>query len=291
MMRGRVLITGADGFVGRATTAVLMREGYDVLPTGRASRPADPLPGYRVLDVTSRTMWEAIPACEALIHCAGVFGPGVSEGEMNAVNVGGTQAAVDWAASVGVTRFVLMSSGGVYGPSDRRRTEADEPDPQDAYARSKLEAERLLRAAPIASVILRLYFPVGAGQSRGVVARLARQIILGEAVRTRSDGGPVLTLTDVREVARCAVAAVSGKVSEGCFNVGGSKDYQMSSLIRSVAAAVGREPEVVYDESLIGDWRGDSTRIEQILGSLGDADDAIRQCAHDVASSTDRSIA
>jgi nucleoside-diphosphate-sugar epimerase len=96
---------------------------------------------------------EILPGIEAVIHLAGRVHI-MSEIEINslaafrAVNVDGTLSLARQAAAAGVKRFVFMSSVKVNGEtslSGRPFTEADAPNPQEAYSQSKYEAEHGLR--------------------------------------------------------------------------------------------------------------------------------------------------
>jgi nucleoside-diphosphate-sugar epimerase len=149
----RVLLTGATGFVGRALCGHLAQCGYTVRA---ALRSGVPLPqgateGAVVGDMSGQTDWASgLSDVDFVVHAAGrahmTGADGADEARFMEVNANAARRLADAAGHAGVRRLVYVSSIKVNG----ERTEvaafsaADRPDPQDAYARSKLRAEELL---------------------------------------------------------------------------------------------------------------------------------------------------
>jgi nucleoside-diphosphate-sugar epimerase len=147
----RVLITGGHGFVGHALFERLRAEGRDPLKVSRqALRPGE----LAVGEIGLTTDWSKVFLnCAVVIHLAArVHVMHDTEADpltaFRAVNVDGTLNLARQAAAAGVKRFVFISSVKVNGESTspgRVFTEADAPNPQDAYGQSKHEAEQGLR--------------------------------------------------------------------------------------------------------------------------------------------------
>jgi nucleoside-diphosphate-sugar epimerase len=150
---GRVLVTGANGFVGHAVVARLRSIGRPVrlavrVPNGRSD-------AVRVPDVGPDARWEeALDGVEVVIHLAArvhVMREGASDplAEFMRTNVAGTDRLAREAARAGVRRFVFASSIKVLGeeaPIDAPFDDASPPRPLEPYGVSKLEAERALLA-------------------------------------------------------------------------------------------------------------------------------------------------
>jgi nucleoside-diphosphate-sugar epimerase len=153
----RVLVTGASGFVGRtllATTAPLQ------LRAAVRSNPVPEFAGEQVVvgDIDGQTDWsKALAGMDCVVHLAArvlVMRPTAKDrSEFEHTNVLGTEQLARAAAAAGVKRFVFLSSIKVNGESsgDRPFRADGIPQPQDDYARSKLEAERRLSAIEAAS--------------------------------------------------------------------------------------------------------------------------------------------
>ncbi len=160
----KVLITGASGFVGRATCAWLVAQGREVAGAVR-QLPARPLAGvdYRIVsNLDACTDWRAaLAGVEGIIHCAArvhVMRETADDplAAFRSANVAGTERLARQAAAAGVKRIVFISSIKVNGeetapplsgplPQGRGRfREDDTPAPQDPYGQTKWEAEAML---------------------------------------------------------------------------------------------------------------------------------------------------
>jgi nucleoside-diphosphate-sugar epimerase len=158
-----VLVTGGSGLVGSHVIEALRARGVPVRALARpaaaaavASLGAEPVTG----DVTDAAAWQRACAggVTGIVHAAAIVQRPVPWATYEAVNVGGTRLAVA-AARAARARLVHVSSVAVYGgsadyrPERERRTEDTPFRPiaeHDGYARSKREAEALVRAAATA---------------------------------------------------------------------------------------------------------------------------------------------
>ena len=151
----KVFVTGANGFVGGE---VLQRlSAMSGLQVVASVRRAPGLTGTTVDEMgglTAQTDWSlALAGADAVVHLAArvhVMNDTSADplSAFRAVNVGGTLNLARQAAAAGVKRFVFVSSvkvNGEFTPSGRAFNEADTPNPQDAYGKSKHEAEQGLR--------------------------------------------------------------------------------------------------------------------------------------------------
>jgi nucleoside-diphosphate-sugar epimerase len=153
----RVLITGASGFVGRM---LLATNAPFQLRAAVRSNPVPEFAGQQVVvgDIDGQTDWsQALAGMDRVVHLAArvlVMRPTAKDrSEFEYTNVLGTEQLARAAAAAGIKRFVYLSSIKVNGESsgDRQFRADDIPQPQDDYARSKLEAERRLTAIEAAS--------------------------------------------------------------------------------------------------------------------------------------------
>jgi len=153
----KVLVTGANGFVGQA---VLLRlngvSGVTALGSvRRAAMVADAgAPRVSVGELSAQTDWSgALAGVQVVVHTAArvhVMQEAAPDplAEFRRVNVQGTLSLACQAAAAGVRRFVFVSSIKVNGeatPLGHPFTADDEPAPLDAYGVSKMEAEQGLR--------------------------------------------------------------------------------------------------------------------------------------------------
>jgi nucleoside-diphosphate-sugar epimerase len=153
----KVLITGLNGFVGKALGDKLVEKGFNVNGAVRSWVPVD-FPGaltkYLIKDIDSSTDWQkALENVKVVIHLAArvhVMKDTATDAlaEFRKVNVEGTLNLARQAAKAGVQRFIFISSIKVNGEGTllgHPYTAEDQPAPVDPYGISKREAEDALR--------------------------------------------------------------------------------------------------------------------------------------------------
>jgi nucleoside-diphosphate-sugar epimerase len=172
---GKVLVTGAHGFIGRALCKHLAAMGVAHVKTVRTPAFGDPDANAAILGDLAAADWDdALVGVDSIVHLAGRAHIRKRDGgdptHYVVANVHVTRRLCDAAARAKVRRIVLASSVKVYGESTRigRPFRAGDPAaPRDAYAHSKAEAERVLWQAcegnRIEGVVLRLPLTYGAG--------------------------------------------------------------------------------------------------------------------------------
>lgn len=154
----RVLVTGANGFIGSAVVRALVQKGYRVRclvrPTSRTAR-IDPLPVERVVgDVCDvESVRAALKGCGSVVHLAGISRwTEIHSPRMDGVVVGGTANVLVAARETGAPRIVFVSSAVAVNGS-RRPSVHTESSPSSldlgryVYARAKREAEARCRQA------------------------------------------------------------------------------------------------------------------------------------------------
>lgn len=150
-----ILVTGANGFVGRYLCALLRSRGHKVRAVVRSATceapDVDEL--FFVSDLTdSVSLSELLVGCDCVVHLAArahLLNDKSTDplSEFRLANVSTTVALATCAANVGVKRFVYVSSIGVNGQFTKGIpfSESQLEHPHDDYALSKLEAENALR--------------------------------------------------------------------------------------------------------------------------------------------------
>lgn len=166
-LEGKVVLTGASGFIGGRLRERLLADGADVLSLRRRGSP--PSKAGRSVELD----YEDLPALERLfaveqpryvLHVAGAT-KGVRYDDFWRANVMPTQNLVRAAAPLqaGLERFTLVSSLAAYGPTVAGAPlhEASPRRPVEFYGKSKLEAEQVLEAQGEAGLRWTILRPAG----------------------------------------------------------------------------------------------------------------------------------
>jgi nucleoside-diphosphate-sugar epimerase len=155
-MSNSILVTGGNGFIGKAFAFRALAAGFKVRIAARSKSPdLNRFEDYfLVSNLNSATEWSpALSGIDTIVHCAARVHV-MSEKDCDPlelyrkVNVEGTLNLAHQAALSGVKRFIFISSVKVHGESTIPGiafTENDAPNPVDDYAKSKCEAELGLR--------------------------------------------------------------------------------------------------------------------------------------------------
>jgi nucleoside-diphosphate-sugar epimerase len=247
----RVAVTGATGFVGRAVCDRLEREGCHVRKVLRPGHDLRPGLDFRVEDIGPLTEWSgAFESVDSVVHLAArvhVMRDSAADPltAFRRTNVEGTEALARAAVRAGVRRFVFVSSVKVYGErtGDQPFTERDTPHPEDAYSRSKWEAEqRLAEVAAgtgMAVTILRPPLMYGPGV-KGNFLSLMRAVARGWPL-------PLASIRNARSLLYVgnladAIACCLGDARSGLhtYLLSDREDVSTPELIRRLSAAFGR---------------------------------------------------
>jgi nucleoside-diphosphate-sugar epimerase len=147
----RFLITGATGFVGGHLAETCVRKEQQVSAVVRASSDVKELERLGVTLVRGELsdaglMRQAVTEADIVVHCAAKVGDWGPVEEYRQVNVEALRVLLDACKGQALSRFILMSSLGVYQARNHIGTNETEPLPtshRDGYSQSKVEAEHL----------------------------------------------------------------------------------------------------------------------------------------------------
>ena len=269
----RILVTGADGFVGGYLLPRLAAAGHEVVGTARPGSE-----GHRAdaaawipleLDDPESVASALADPVDAIVHLAAMASNAEARrdpGRAWSVNAAGTARLAAAAAALreagnGDPVFLLVSSGEVYGsgpPLPRR--EDEQLRPQSPYAASKAGAELAVletgRRTGLRVLVARPFQHTGPAQStRYVVPALARRLhdarAAGQrAVRTGSLD-PVRDILDVRDVVGAYLLLLERGVPGTIYNVARGEGVALHDLFDRLAVLVGVDARPESDPALM----------------------------------------
>ena len=231
-----VLVTGADGFLGRHIQQDLTRHGFDVLPKRRTDG-----------DVTEIITWDKFPSSDYLVHLAGLtFVPASWENPTDFVqsNSVSTSHALDFCRK-NKTKMIFLST---YLYSSKLQTpikETDEIEPANPYALSKLLGEQLCsfyaKQFGVEVIILRPFNVFGSGQNlRFLIPSIISQAIKGDEISVL-DIRPARDYVFIEDLLDAVHKSITSDLRFGIINVGTGIASTVEQLIFSLADVIGRK--------------------------------------------------
>ncbi|WP_191218682.1 GDP-mannose 4,6-dehydratase [Agrobacterium salinitolerans] len=298
----RILITGANGFVGywlRRHLLEVLPTGCEVISTSKDGRlcstlPSDALEVPLALDITDDLAVEQVIKNwrpDVIIHLAAVSNvveAGVSPKKTFAINVGGTiSLALHTREYCPEALFVFVSTSEVYGESFIDRTSPIDEDavlsPMNVYAASKAAADLFVGQMSrngLRSVRFRPFNHTGPGQSEDfVVSSFAAQIAriekgLQEPVIKVGNLEAIRDFADVRDIAAAYVSVATSSPNELrsglTLNLSTGVGRRVGDILAELLSLSGHDIKIVEDPNRMRPSEircaiGDSRRARELL--------------------------
>ena len=267
----KVLLTGANGFVGIEAARQLVEAGHEVLaldslrygPWRFDAKFAEQLTVVE-LDLRDREQVAAHVgqfAPDAIIHLAAIhFIPECERLPNEAVSIN-IEATVNLLAVCPTDcRFVFASTAAVYAPSDSPHVETGEIGPMDVYGHTKLAAEGLVthyaKTRGFEAVIVRLFNVVGPGETNPhLLPEIIKQLRSGVRTLKLGNTAPKRDYIYVGDAAAGFIAAALRPLSGGerlaVANLGTGSQYSVSDMVDRIATIVGDDVSIETDPAKV----------------------------------------
>lgn len=268
--KGRVLVTGAGGYIGAHTCIALKEAGYEVIGIDRNYELAPWTTKF--VDVAikadfSDLQYEGTPLGDAVgvLHIAGtsLVGPSVFDpATYYHNNVGATARFIRKLADAGFKgNFIFSSSAAVYGePKSDSIPETDPISPISPYGQSKAMAERVIEDSAVAygfkAASLRYFNACGAdakrrhGQVKGathLIARICESVMQDKELIINGDDYPTKSGTCVRDylhvtdIAEAHVKALQGlSKTYDAYNLGTGMGWSITEVVDTFEQSLSR---------------------------------------------------
>lgn len=284
-LMSKLLVTGADGFIGSHLTEALVRAGHDVRAFVLYNSfnswgwlddcAPDVKGGFDVFAGDIRDphgVRAAMKGCDAVLHLAALIAIPYSYHSPDTyvdTNVKGTLNIVNAARDLGIDRVVHTSTSEVYGTA--RFVPMHEGHPlqgQSPYSASKIGADQIAMSFytsfDLPVVTLRPFNTYGPRQSaRAVIPTIITQIAGGEREIRLGSVEPTRDFNFVADTVQGFIAALSADSAVGeVVNVGSGFEVSIGETARLVAQAMGAEIQIVTDEQRL---RPDKSEVERLF--------------------------
>lgn len=283
----RVLVTGADGFIGSHLTEALVRAGYDVRAFvlynsfgswGWLDRCAPDVRGrFEVFAGDVRDphgVREAMRGCEAVLHLAALIAIPYSYHSPDTyvdTNVKGTLNVVQAARELGVAKVIHTSTSEVYGTA--RFVPITEEHPlqgQSPYSATKIGADQIALSFHAAFgtpvTVVRPFNTYGPRQSaRAVIPTIITQIANGVRRIKLGSLHPTRDFNYVADTVGGFLAALASEKGAGeVVNLGSNFEVSIGDTAKAIAEVMGAEIEIVTDDQRL---RPEKSEVERLWAS------------------------
>lgn len=285
-LRGRrVVVTGADGFIGSHLTEALVAHGCEVTAFVYYNSfnswgwldtvPADTLAGVKVFagDVRDPNgVREALKGADAVFHLAALIGIPFSYHSPDSyidTNVKGTLNVLQAARDLGVERVAVTSTSEVYGTA--RYAPIDEQHPlqgQSPYSASKIGADKIaesfFRSFALPVVTVRPFNTYGPRQSaRAVIPTIVTQLLAGAREVKLGAVHPTRDLNYVTDTAAGFIALAECDAAIGReVNLGSGREVSIGELAAMIIDRIAPGATVVADDQRL---RPAASEVERLL--------------------------
>jgi len=268
VMKKKVLVTGAGGFIGSHLTEELVACGYQVkafihynsrnswgwLDSSVYKKQIEVISGdIRDADIVRYAMDDV----EIVFHLAALIGIPYSYYSPEAyvdTNIKGTLNILQSALDFGVKKVVLTSTSEIYGTAQFVPiTELHPINPQSPYAASKSAADFLgitfYKSFNLPVVIVRPFNTFGPRQSaRAIIPTIITQILAGRKRVKLGSLGPTRDLTYVEDTVKGFIRAGESKNGIGeVINLGNRSEISIRDLVYLIAKVMGISVEIQED--------------------------------------------
>jgi NAD dependent epimerase/dehydratase len=283
----RILVTGADGFIGSHLTEVLVRAGYDVRAFvlynsfnswGWLDHCGEDVEGrFEVFagDIRDPSgVRAALKGCDAVLHLAALIAIPYSYHSPDTyvdTNIKGTLNVVQAARDLGVSKVVHTSTSEVYGTAKFVPITEDHPlQGQSPYSASKIGADQIAMSfytsfdTPVA--IIRPFNTYGPRQSaRAVIPTIITQIANEKKQIKLGALSPTRDFNYVADTVAGFIAALKSEKSVGeVINIGSNFEISIGDTAHAIAKVMGAEIEIVSDEKRL---RPEKSEVERLWAS------------------------
>lgn len=282
----KVLVTGADGFIGSHLVEALLAKGCDVRAfvyynsfNSWGWLDTLPLDIARGLDVFSgdirdpNGVFEAMKGCDVVFHLAALIAIPFSYHSPDSyvdTNIKGTLNVLQAARRLGTERVVITSTSEVYGTA--QYTPIDEKHPfqgQSPYSATKIGADRLAesfyRSFDTPVVIVRPFNTYGPRQSaRAVIPTIITQLLLGQTELRLGSLTPTRDFNYVKDTAQGFIALAEADLAVGKeINIATGKEHSIGDVAQVLISELNPNARIITDDQRL---RPEASEVFRLMG-------------------------
>lgn len=283
-MGKKILVTGADGFIGSHLVEELRNRGYDV----RAFVQYNSFNSWGWIDTFSQEMKkdievfsgdirdaygvkEAMRGCDSVLHLASLIAIPYSYHSPDTyidTNIKGTLNVLQAARELNISKIVHTSTSEVYGTAQYVPIDEDHPlQGQSPYSASKIGADQIAlsfyRSFDTPVSIIRPFNTYGPRQSaRAVIPTIITQLASGQNKIKLGSLSPTRDFNYVKDTVNGFVSMMNNdNVNGEIINIGSNYEISIGDTVKVIASAMGKDIEIESDESRLRPQKSEVDRL------------------------------
>ena len=283
----KVLVTGADGFIGSHLTETLVEKGYDVKAFTFYNSfnswgwldtlPKDKLNQIEVFSGDIRDpngVYEAMRGVDKVFHLAALIAIPFSYHSPDSyvdTNIKGTLNVLQAARKHDTSRVLITSTSEVYGTAQYVPIDENHPfQGQSPYSATKIGADRLAesfyRSFNLPVTIVRPFNTYGPRQSaRAVIPTIITQLLSGKTEIKLGSLTPTRDFNYVKDTVNgfIAISEADNVIGEE-INIATQKEISIGQLANEIIAQINPSAKIVCEEERL---RPEKSEVNRLLGS------------------------
>jgi NAD dependent epimerase/dehydratase len=283
-LKGKILVTGADGFIGSHLTEVLVRQGYDVRSfvyynsfNSWGWLDSSPEEIKRELDIFAgdirdpHGVKEAMKDCENVLHLASLIAIPYSYHSPDTyidTNIKGTLNILQAARELDVSKIVHTSTSEVYGTALYVPINEEHPlQGQSPYSASKIGADQMAlsfyRSFETPVSIIRPFNTYGPRQSaRAVIPTIISQLANGQKQIKLGALHPTRDFNYIKDTVDGFISVLKSEKSVGeVINIGSNYEISIKDTVEAIADVMNVQVEIITDEQRLRPEKSEVDRL------------------------------
>lgn len=252
-------VTGAGGRLGITLIKKLQERHQNIIALAANQTEKDRLMQFKEIEIITadindkESIEKGVEKSDVVVHLAGVIDYSGNWENLEKINIKGTKTVAEACAKYN-KKLIFASTTGVYGkkPLENPVTEKTPTNPSDLYAKSKLEAERIITSyyGAFPYIILRIGVMYGPTYYR-TYARVVKMIDKG-MMPVFGDGKNVIPFVHADDVAEAIILAAKSNIANATFNIVENTTMTQERIYQYVGELLGKNYKPIRMPVLLG---------------------------------------
>ena len=263
MLNKTVLVTGGAGFIGKHTSRVMLREGFEVITADRKPKPANIDCRHYQIDVSTENLYKIFEEnnIDYIIHLAAL--PSVAESIKMPLSDcrDNYQSAVNVccaAKKYGIKKIIFSSTAAVYANPEYLPVDEKHPNSfLSPYAITKNASENFIKYSGLDYIIFRYANVYGPEQDAfgeaGVIAKFFDLMLKDKTIQIHGNGGQFRDFIYVSDIAEANLLALKSDIKNEIINVSTNKSTSINELFQIMKETLNYKLEPEYTNKREGD--------------------------------------